>query len=566
MKSNEPTDAEIEAVFERGDQKGSAVSSADRRAYGKLRALFERARGTPISPQRARAVMSAVAQAQAGPPGESRRGHRRRWLALAGAAVAVSVAVVVSVWPQPSQAYSWEMTLNALDGVRFIKMIGEDGRAAYYDRSRSVMWATPDGRIGRWDLVSHEYTNYEPRKGAVIISQAAAPTGARGFIPVSSLEELRAQAAEWGDRFPERWTERTARIEGHDCIVLEARSPDQYIRKIEINARSGLILSRSTLEGTQRFEYPSSVPRDIYALGAPRDVKVLDWRASPEILHLREAVNRVRNESYGAYRAFVLESGDDVTVRRVICDGTRLRVDAEKLPERADPKRLAALAAEYAAGRKMTPYHSAIADEKFAYSISIDPDGEVLHRKRLPAAVDMINHRRLETLTYRGDLFSAWHDTKMEYLPPDEQGRVGCRWLGQANEASRPYMREVRFDPARGHAEASGGSYNFPNAIWQLDRNWKEVYRWPQSVVMPHPDDPPRGWKGEVLEWARLPNGRWYPSLQVSRQLRRSSDGSWEQDPNNPPSYRYILAEPLDTVPDHWFVVPEDWLESDQAR
>lgn len=162
--------------------------------------------------------------------------------------------------------------------------------------------------------------------------------------------------------------------------------------------------------------------------------------------------------------------------------------------------------------------------------------------------------------------FGEWGDQQIDALGPNDKGWVGYRVRGQANNYQRPYLDEHWYDPQHGYAPCQMWNSDDPQADWQLKSDWQEVYsRGGLNSECPA-DAPARRSESEVLEWAELRPGQWYPAVKRARRLERASDGTWQprQEPNRPDfhavTYQVLVATPLDQVDDAWFEVPAEWL------
>ena len=180
-------------------------------------------------------------------------------------------------------------------------------------------------------------------------------------------------------------------------------------------------------------------------------------------------------------------------------------------------------------------------------------------------------------------------DGQLLYLGEKQRGEIGTRILSQATQLERPVMRERWYDPAHGYRLVHDARYTFPEADWQLRPDWQDAYisGVQSGMVRLLPDAPAQGEEIEVLEWAELKPGWWYPAFREVRNVVQSADGEWapstsngyregsvvfgqvfrydvprESDPLPSTSHIYLAAEPLDNVPDACFQVPTEWLNT----
>lgn len=211
-----------------------------------------------------------------------------------------------------------------------------------------------------------------------------------------------------------------------------------------------------------------------------------------------------------------------------------------------------------------------ILTENSETSVWFDENGAILGRRVCPRYAAFIPLHTLEAKTgwiRARAFFGSWPDQQYDYLGPNEKGWVGYRCRGQANNCSRPYLQERLFDPQRGYVPCSSSWQDDPQADWQLKSDWQEEYsRDPSVAIQCPPDVPARRGEGEVLEWAQLRPGQWYPAVRRSRQLERAPDGTWQLRDNptvegyRAVTYDVLIATPLESVDERWFEIPEEWL------
>jgi hypothetical protein len=301
------------------------------------------------------------------------------------------------------------------------------------------------------------------------------------------------------------------------------------------------------------------------------------------------------HSGFGAYRMIYIWTLGGLGVHHVISDGRQCRCDTILLSDPswalADLPELARRYWDY--DPSATPPKSVLLfDGEVETRMSFDEEGRPTSRFVCGALPSVSWTHTLEHLAWglrQGfGFFGDWTDRQDQFVGPDSLGRLGCRTLGQANNISRPWRYERWYDPQHGLALGLLRSQEFPTATWQLDANWQEKYvNDNTSCTLRSPvDAPTESHEHEVLEWAELRPGQWYPRLVRMHTLIQTPDGRWvarqpeavvrylvggetveyektEQEAREraEPKYRYILAEPLDDVDESWFELPPEWLE-----
>jgi len=570
--------------------------TVDRDEFAELESLFERARACAPSEQVLAQLLRGVPQRRA------RRG--RLWKAagvVLATAAAATVAIVTLLPPSQPRAFGLSQVAEAMRKAPIILARSDRGYEVW--RSPGHFWAIKHDDLSGvrfLDADRLEAWTYTARRNCIIVSTCGPAHMLLQHQPAQTLDQLIRELEEVEVSLENRWDRTDLESNDGPRIKLTAKRKDQYLEKIVIDGRTGLILhTQSTYERTN-YSYPETRPRDIYELGVPPSTRVVDGRASPQLLDLRDEVLAAMRQGFGAYRMIYIETVGGLGAHHVVSDGRRHRCDTIVL---SDPswklEDLPELARRYwHYDPSTTPPKSVLLfDGDVETRMSLDDDGRPAHRFVCGALPAISWTRTLEHLTWglrQGfGFFGDWTDRQDEFVGPDGLGRLGCRTRGQANNVSRPWLSERWYDPQHGYALALHRRRGFPEAPWQLDSNWQEQYINDNTscTLRTPPDAPARGGESEVLEWAELRPGQWYPRLTRSRTLIQTEDGRWvapqpqrkvryltageivelerseeEAKRRAKPNYRYILAEPLDQVDESWFTIPAEWLKVPASR
>ncbi len=559
-----------------------------------LDALFEKARNHPPSDAELGAMLRAVPEKRTS-----------RWALAArriGAALAVAAAIAVAVLliapPDQPKAFALSDVVAAMRKVRVVKSVDENGDTHWSAEGGMLADVAGNGTSCMIrDLSTGECVTYKAARGSIIWStvdplyrqfRGVMDAGAR-----NTLEGLVQQAEMFGRSFEKEWEQTGVTVDGRPFIVLK-RKEGRYgpILEYGIDPTTGLLAwSKGFIRGHVTFEYPDQFPRDIHELGAPVDAEVLDWRASGDILALRDHVFAAKEQSFGTYRMVVANtSGQQVIF--VITDGERVRVD--RIPADLPSSLTVAELEEAAAG-----YLDHVPTDRKDMWILFDgrTETEVWPVLGGPAQKTVcakeLSHNWPYTLRGKvweselGRFFGSDDDARLEYIGPDDKGWIGFRCYEQGNHRQRPNIQERWFDPAHGYALGGRASFDLPGADWQLDPFWAEEYLKYDvgGCQRALPDAPASGGDAVVLKWAELREGQWYPRIWMWRRLMLAEDGTWQvgaadpmamgyvdrghvvryetprpsQNPRPPIGYTCILAEPLDSVDDAWFEMPPEW-------
>ena len=536
-----------------------------------LKALFARAREHPPTAEQLTAMLRGV----------PRRMPRRRWIwRVGGATLAVAAAIagglvlLVPLHPQPAFAFS--RVVEELRRMPVVEQRSYNGLTTWEGRGR--FWAIHNVANGSYeyrDFVRETVATYTEKRGSVIISTCDTLPWPVGVSGPGSIDDLIQEAEAWGRALDIR----QKIVDGRHVIEVRSTRRGDEQEVVTIDGDSGRIIKIQRGSVSTDYAYEAEAPRDLFDIGVPRGAAVLDYTAPPEVMALRDAF-RVYARGFGAYRLVVPAERGGGGILRVITDGRRIRCEmfalddeertytVDELHELAWPydnmEDLAARATEIG-----------IFDGETEQSVHYDPDRSIRWRHVRPKVNAVMTRSRtllaFSAWTFDEDaFFGTWPDQKYEYVRREDRGWVGYRELGQANNCSRPYGAECFLDPRHGYAPCFFGHDEDPQAEWQLTPGWQKVYeagRERSIIVRPPADAPAGGWEWEVIEWAELRPGQWYPAVARSGDAERAADGTWhiaepaEGEGGHAGKYQVLVATPLETVDGRWFEVPAEWAQ-----
>ncbi len=179
---------------------------------------------------------------------------------------------------------------------------------------RIIVWIEPDGVITYRDAGAERAYVYRPQTNTITIIPATDRYDAAGpSSPVAAIQEMIARQEEAGARV----TYDATTYNGVPARRIHIIAREEDITLI-CDRDSGLPLCEEAIMtvaetseqavASATFEYPAEGPADIYALGAPRDAKVIDNRPQGSAADLVEQVQRRFDAGFEDHIAVMLES------------------------------------------------------------------------------------------------------------------------------------------------------------------------------------------------------------------------------------------------------------------
>ena len=564
-----------------------------------LDALFAQARNHLPSDETLLRMLRAVPS--------SRRGAARRLLkplaaALSAAAVIVA-AVLIYLPPGQPRAFAFAEVAREMRRVPVVKYTSRNGDVGFCGRGRYAAIRDDGRQIWFWDQSARVKATFDAERGTVILCSADPwPPLGDGGASFLTLDSLIQDAEALGRSLEDEWKCEETTEAGRPLLILHPKDPARRRRifscAIDLQSRRFAWAERPS--GRMAYEYPSDPPMDIYDVGAPRDAPVVDWRAGPEILELRGRVitaAQTMDRNYEPYRLVEINTRPSTyEVKVTIADGERYRMDCYGLPGKSDwtIAELAALAGRYAvADEPATALHTIVCDGHDATLFYRGVGGKPQQRVAV-RDTGMYKHPLTWFTWWRcADVFfGVSYNKRFEWLASEEHGWLGYRAYQQPDEFWRPQVEEVRFDPQHGHLPCLSTTTEDPDADWVVQPNWQEKYiadvvRRKQGIICPLPNARPERGVIEVLAWAEVRPGQWYPQTTQTRTFVLTDDGVWQEGtqdrfergevvfdkvtvkPNPQDSrvlgtnrtYRYALVTPIEQVDETWFQVPAEWLD-----
>lgn len=505
------------------------------------------------------------------------RGRIPRWSWLTGVAAAVISGLVLLGWPKTPTASAFASIAKATAEAGVVKQIIQNGPIW---EQHCELWAARGRFSGRVvnqgelieyrDMRTSEMATYMRSRNAVIRSSYDPGDAERAYYGTQTVDDVVNWLESLGHD-PAGWTRRTLERDGRSLVEYANGSiPQSYYCRFVADAATSRLVEIENSSGVTRFEYPDTEPRDVFDLGAPRDARVIDGRAPEPLLRLRDRVMAQAANGFGAYRAAVVQTGAPAVLHQVVTDGVRVRTHSYLLDNLSTADEVLLAAREFLSSppRSRLMNRASVFDGEMNMQVDFDREGQPRLRfvRARALATYWANTLEGQAGIYACAFFSNWGDSQLDYFDSDPRGWVGFRKRGQANEVSRPYSWEKWYDPHHGYREAMSITTNYPTADWQLDQNWTGRYDPGRALITP-PDSPAERSEMEVVQWAELRPGLWYPRLRTWRSLTQRNDGTWalREWPNcetcRAVTHVAIVAEPLDSVDPAEFAIPPAWLE-----
>lgn len=493
--------------------------------------------------------------------------------ALASCAAVVLVGVLLFTLPDQPRAFAVSDVTEAMRRASVVQKTYPDGTVTWEGQGHFFARVTGDGNRAEYlNFVSGLATSYKRTRDCVLIYGCE-------YLPLfpsrageQTLREL-LDMFEAAGQSPQRdWVQRERTIDGRRVIELTRKGPMAAAGAYVIDAQTERVLWTEGDAGRVEFSYPDCGPRDIYDLGVPRGVRVIDGSPSPQLLDLRRSVRAARLKGFGAYRMVLVSSVGGTGIHRIVTEGKRYRQEIDPFdtcPELtlAELRTVAKLYGSFGMRRGATG--TIIFDGHKETKVWFDEAGQPAGGIVTSGAAGSGWMHMLDTISYGGSqgFFRLW-ERQDRFLGPDASGWLGYQAIGQANDCSRPWLAEAWFDPTHNYACCKRAYMTFPVADWQLDPDWQAEYVRERSPcdTQASAGAPATRAESEVLEWAELRPGQWYPAVVRMQSLVQAEDGLWQlrQRPNianySPETYQVVIAEPLDEIDPQWFKISEDWV------
>ena len=294
-------------------------------------------------PEHVEAVRSAILE-RLGPPRHARRWKPRLVAASAAATVAAVASLLALALGRPTVA--WGQVAEAMQGRPWIhgQTLGPDGRVAsetWFSPGKRVIGSRHGAEAEFHDLATRAFTKYVPSEAALyrlpeqddrldagldFYRQLLDEKGA-ARSPVPGMDVV-GQSRREVDEGGRTWLD----IELTLKVVAADRPPQKLVFRVDPATRLPHSCTFDTNEGprgTTLFGYPDAGPADIFDLGVPRGLKVVDRVPGDDLERIRDGLKAGRHR-FDDYRGLVvqgLEKGYANNVNRVWRKGRKWRAE-----------------------------------------------------------------------------------------------------------------------------------------------------------------------------------------------------------------------------------------------
>ena len=512
--------------------------------------------------QRPRLAGQALAQIVELPPEPpldlSLRSRPRRalrlWLAGGACALTVAVAIAVVMWPSNTNV-TWAQVTAATRAQPWIRgqavFPGRKTRAEIWMSHEHQMWALKIDRTVRF-ISGSEQAIYAYNGGKTLTKYPSTDEWQR---QQSSYDAMARSADSLG---PWLFHNEAISQQGRREVMVEGKMWIEYDLVINQSKRVLRIDPRTRLPVFMRidsrrpddavieyvFDYPTEGPRDPYALGVPRDARLIDLMPGPEVARMVAGLAASRR-SIGDFKMYVARDGNLEVVWR---KGDRWRIDSFLTAWSFDPSAQPALGngrdewwQQQAARYK--PSSSVVSDGKIVAQRVIKLDKWQLANSRAPSdLLSPIGGAIGGGVCFVGQSFPDLRpepDYDFEFVGHPTDGPAGTvlwKYSSGLTDGSRGH-RWCYLDPDQGYSVVR--SVNFDSTL-----NDKAA----------SPDTSSRLFERSHHAFVHTPQGWWYPTtiIELSTTIDPATGERKLERPAVTTTYHFDFhAE----IPDSLFVV-----------
>ncbi len=453
------------------------------------------------------------------------RGGKRRWRLVAASVVTVATvagAVLIALLVVPSPSVGWADVTKAIQSQQWIRgtLTDSGDRSNIWLSPERQIWARRGGRSFQF-VDGRERAKYEYFGGAIFkrplgeedagrvlpmdaLSQDEDAIGPWLFGSVKIVDQERREVMEGG----KKW------IEFH--MVLFPGKANQATLRVDPETRLPVYLFVTSPDDASQshkweFDYPEDGPTDIYALGVPREAKLVDRMPSDEAQRLFDAMAASRS-MIGDFRLMVAEDEED-RIFIVSRKGDRWRVDVCGGLDPREPAVDQAVSdwfAELLKRANSIPLY--ICDGKTVYrnpSLGRSAEKDVRWRRvgRYVAPQDLMS---VAWLSCRGLAFAPYVKLwelvypdltpdgdatfELDRRPSDAPGYVLTKRSCKMSDLS-VWHEWCYVDPAKGHAVVKAELFYVP------------------ADTPPDPESCTEHWSMRMEDFRQTTNGLWYPTV-----------------------------------------------------
>lgn len=224
--------------------------------------------------------------------------------AAAGLMAMVGVGLSIAIMLIPSPSVGWADVTEAIQAQKWIR-----GKATYEDGKQSTVWLSPERQVWAFRLGDacyffdgREKTKFEYRgDGATIVKLPLGEDDVQKVLPLDALSRDQSAVGPWLLLTEKilRQERREVAEEGKTWIefemLLSRGQMNQATLRVDPETRLPVHLRMTSPRDksksvTMQFDYPADGPQDIYALGAPGNIEIVDRMPAHDILRVLDAM------------------------------------------------------------------------------------------------------------------------------------------------------------------------------------------------------------------------------------------------------------------------------------
>lgn len=302
--------------------------------------MIRAAMAQPSPPEVRNRVIETAAALNGSSPALLRRTRRRSWLLVASVTAAVSAASVLGILLLPSATVGWEDVTKAVTSQPWIRAtLTRNGKQdTFWLSPERQIWAFRAGNNWCIFLDGRQRARYEYREGGKQIEKT--PVGEEDAQLISPIDYLSQGLWAFGTEKVLSQERREVTEGGRKWIEFDlvfARG-EMKAGMLRVNPETRLpvyLQFRSPTDTTKSlqydFDYPTSGPSDVYALGVPAGTRIDDRMPSNEVFRVLDGIAAGRAQ-IGNFRLVVAASPTNPSLI-VWRKGDRWRIDL-CVPER----------------------------------------------------------------------------------------------------------------------------------------------------------------------------------------------------------------------------------------
>lgn len=496
-----------------------------------------------------------------------RRIVKNRMTKLAAAIIIVVAAIVLvvrSLDGTPVKAVEFSEIAKAMEEVPWMHASGSgfergltgvaDQWIGFQSKIQAGRWA--DGKASFWDLHEHRRAEYDPSSNTITLTYIKDNEYPLNLAsPALLLESMHKMAQDQGAQIMARmgdfqgrkvqvqeisWRNVGANKENHTAtLYVDPHSKRLYAAQLSgVDAEGHVVIA-----GGIAFDYPETGPRDIYDLGVPRNVKIINKVADQPVQAVRRKIEEAGRRFLDEYiavvtRAEMKEGREEIVDWFVVFrQGKKVRVDWYSYAPRRDRTVRDKLTSRYADALKASLQYldsdDAVAEHRdlrfvrlydglWQYALEAEEGRLVASERQRRPDGDGFGGDEIDELGWR----TLWWLNEPEHMLEDSyshDGRlIGMELSAQALGSQPPKRLALYIDPEKDYIFQRYVEEQLIEAPWQEDKAWLDAVQDKSTLTELVRDC-------RVSEYARTTGGQWYPKT-ITETGYRCTHGAVKHD------------------------------------